>query len=100
MVEIVVVENWTEPPHTYTPPEETVFFNTYRALNHPSLAGVSRMSDKSPPMSPFKVHIVGRTGVDSYLVLVVSGYGTLGPELVKGGRGGGVGIYLFSVLLS
>ncbi len=61
------------PPHTYTPPE-TVFFDT--------LAGVYKVSDKSPPMAPFKVHIVGRTGVDSYLVLVVSGYGTLGPELI------------------
>jgi hypothetical protein len=53
------------------------------------------MSDKSPPMSPFKVHIVGRSGVDSYLVLVVSGYGTLGPELIRvWGRGGGVFFYL------
>jgi len=52
----------------------------------------------------FKVHIVGRSGVDSYLVLVVSGYGTLGPELVRGGGwgrrgGGGVGrVYLFILL--
>jgi len=56
------------------------------------------MSDKSPPMSPFKVHIVGRSGVDSYLVLVVSGYGTLGPELVsRGGLGGGGGYFFFWV---
>jgi len=60
------------------------------------------MSDKSPPMSPFKVHIVGGSGVDSYLVLVVSGYGTLRPELVKGGvlGGGGWGGYLFIYLVS
>jgi hypothetical protein len=49
---------------------------------------------------PALVHIVGRSGVDSYLVLVVSGYGTLGPELVRGGgwgRGGGGGVFIYLV---
>jgi hypothetical protein len=51
-------------------------------------------------MSPFKVHIVGRSGVDSYLVLVVSGHGTLRPELVRGWWGGGAAVGVFIYLVS